>query len=191
MFVISNLSRLKKVTLRVSRTWTGFWFLGILSDLWDQRNLSEGAFMWPLVVWAACCLLGAPPHLVPELFDGVLQGQDVAKQRTLQGLPQVSHCLTVGPLLPLGQFGLQTLQSSQHLLALRRGHCRRNAERAHHTEALRQRDSQCWTGERVYLLGHFQTSPLTLRPSFWINLHRGGQTKIPIISLSFGNTKHT
>lgn len=58
-------------------------------------------------------------HLVSQLFDGVLQGQDVVEQRTLQGLPQVPHGFTVGPLLPLDQFGLQTLQSSQNLLTLR------------------------------------------------------------------------
>lgn len=62
------------------------------------------------------------PHLVAELFDGVLQGQDVGEQRTLQGLPQVPHDFTVGPLLLLGQFSLQTLQSSQYLLALPWGH---------------------------------------------------------------------
>lgn len=58
-------------------------------------------------------------HLVSELFDGVLQGQDVVEQWTLQGLPQVPHGVTVGPLLPLDQFGLQPLQSSQYLLTLR------------------------------------------------------------------------
>lgn len=60
--------------------------------------------------------------LVSELFDGVLQGQDVAEQRALQGLLQVAQGVTVGPLLLLDQFGLQTLQSSQHLLTLHGGH---------------------------------------------------------------------
>lgn len=57
-------------------------------------------------------------HLVPELSDRVLQGQDVGEQGTLQGLSQGPHSITVAPLLPLDQSGLQTLQSSQHLLTL-------------------------------------------------------------------------
>lgn len=58
------------------------------------------------------------PHLAAQLLDGVLQGQDVAEQRTLQGLAQVSQRLAVGPILPLDQLGPQTLQSSHDLLAL-------------------------------------------------------------------------
>lgn len=61
-------------------------------------------------------------HLAAELLDRVLKGQDVVKERALQRFPQVSQGFAVGPLLPLHQFGLQTLQSCQHLLTLRRGH---------------------------------------------------------------------
>lgn len=57
-------------------------------------------------------------HLVTQLPDRLLKGQDVGEQGTLQGLPQGPHRVTVGPLLPLGQFGLQPLQSSQYLLTL-------------------------------------------------------------------------
>lgn len=63
-------------------------------------------------------LLSAMSHLVSQLLDGVLQGQDVAEERTLQRHLQVGQPVTVGPLLPLDQFGPETLQSSQNLLAL-------------------------------------------------------------------------
>ncbi len=74
-----------------------------------------------VLIWFLSCRLNAvrvSSHLVSQLFDGVLQGQDVVEQRALQRLPQVAHDFTVGPLLPLHQFGLQTLQSSQYLLTL-------------------------------------------------------------------------
>lgn len=61
-------------------------------------------------------------HLVPEVLDGVLQGQDVAEEWTLERVPQVPQSLAVGPLLPLDQFGLETLQSSQNLLPVHGGH---------------------------------------------------------------------
>lgn len=67
------------------------------------------------------CVSGVS-HLAAELFDGVLQGQDVAEQWTLQGVPQVPQGVAVGPLLPLDQFGVQTVQSSQYLLTLSRRH---------------------------------------------------------------------
>lgn len=60
--------------------------------------------------------------LVPQLSDGVLQGQDLVEERALQSGPQAGQVLAVGPFLPLDQFGLQTLQSSQDLLALCGGH---------------------------------------------------------------------
>lgn len=56
------------------------------------------------------------------MLDGVLQGQDVAEERTLERVPQVPQSLTVGPLLPLDQLGLETLQSAQNLLAVHGGH---------------------------------------------------------------------
>ena len=64
----------------------------------------------------------ARSHLVSQLFDGVLQCQDVVEQRTLQRLPQVPHSVTVSPLLLLDQFRVKTVQSSENLLPLGRGH---------------------------------------------------------------------
>ena len=42
----------------------------------------------------------------------------MGEERTLQGLPQGPHSLTVAPLLPLHQSAMQPLQSSQYLLTL-------------------------------------------------------------------------
>lgn len=65
-----------------------------------------------------CLYILCKSDLVFKLFDGVLQGEDVAEQRALQGFLQSAEPVAVGPLFSLHQLGLQPFQGLEHLLPL-------------------------------------------------------------------------